>query len=114
MQSFVIGLTLAVTDNIGPLLAVLTFHQTFEGVGLGSRLSMLRLPRKYNFGEAACSLVYVGVEGTSELTSPRFGNSPFRRRRDLQLHHAARHRSRTRHPGNVGPSFQTTEKEELS
>ena len=46
-----IGLTLAVTDNIGPLLAVLTFHQTFEGVGLGSRLSMLRLPRKYNFGE---------------------------------------------------------------
>lgn len=50
---FVIGLTLAVSENLGPLLAVLTFHQTFEGVGLGSRLSVLPLPRKYNWGAFA-------------------------------------------------------------
>ncbi|GAA5983181.1 hypothetical protein JCM10908_000186 [Rhodotorula pacifica] len=57
-HSFVIGLTLAVTDNLGPLLAVLTFHQTFEGIGLGSRLSMLRLPRKYNFVPFVAGVIY--------------------------------------------------------
>ncbi|POY70463.1 hypothetical protein BMF94_6531 [Rhodotorula taiwanensis] len=57
-HSFVIGLTLAVTDNIGPLLAVLTFHQTFEGIGLGSRLSMLRLPRRYNFVPFVAGVIY--------------------------------------------------------
>ncbi|GAA5883907.1 hypothetical protein JCM3774_003047 [Rhodotorula dairenensis] len=57
-HSFVIGLTLAVTDNIGPLLAVLTFHQTFEGIGLGSRLSMLRLPRKYSFVPFVAGVIY--------------------------------------------------------
>ncbi|GAA6021039.1 hypothetical protein JCM8202_003823 [Rhodotorula sphaerocarpa] len=57
-HSFVIGLTLAVTNNIGPLLAVLTFHQTFEGIGLGSRLSMLRLPKRYNFVPFIAGVVY--------------------------------------------------------
>ncbi|TNY24802.1 Zinc/iron permease, partial [Rhodotorula diobovata] len=57
-HSFVIGLTLAVSENLGPLLAVLTFHQTFEGVGLGSRLSVLPLPRKYNWVPIVAALVY--------------------------------------------------------
>ncbi|GAA6052886.1 hypothetical protein JCM3770_004393 [Rhodotorula araucariae] len=57
-HSFVIGLTLAVSDNLGPLLAVLTFHQTFEGVGLGSRLSVLPLPKKYNYVPIVAALVY--------------------------------------------------------
>ncbi|GAA5833375.1 hypothetical protein JCM9279_001506 [Rhodotorula babjevae] len=57
-HSFVIGLTLAVSDNLGPLLAVLTFHQTFEGIGLGSRLSVLPLPRKYNYVPIVAALVY--------------------------------------------------------
>ncbi|BGP48568.1 hypothetical protein JCM10450v2_004444 [Rhodotorula kratochvilovae] len=57
-HSFVIGLTLAVSENLGPLLAVLTFHQTFEGVGLGSRLSVLPLPKKYNYVPIVAALVY--------------------------------------------------------
>ncbi|GAB1320858.1 low-affinity Zn(2+) transporter zrt2 [Madurella fahalii] len=38
-HSIFIGLTLAVTDNFLILFAVLVFHQTFEGLGLGARLA---------------------------------------------------------------------------
>ncbi|GAA5820536.1 hypothetical protein JCM11251_003037 [Rhodosporidiobolus azoricus] len=57
-HSFVIGLTLAVSEQLGPLLAVLTFHQMFEGIGLGARLSMLPLPRKYNYVPIVAAVVY--------------------------------------------------------
>ncbi|GJN90818.1 hypothetical protein Rhopal_003832-T1 [Rhodotorula paludigena] len=57
-HSFVIGLTLAVSENLGPLLAVLTFHQCFEGIGLGSRLSLLPLPRKYNYVPYIAAVIY--------------------------------------------------------
>ncbi|BGP62693.1 hypothetical protein NBRC10512_006234 [Rhodotorula toruloides] len=57
-HSFIIGLTLAVSNNLGPLLAVLTFHQTFEGIGLGSRLSSLPLPHRLNWVPIVAAVVY--------------------------------------------------------
>lgn len=46
-HSIFIGLTLAVTgDNFNVLYIVLTFHQTFEGLGLGSRLATTQWPKK--------------------------------------------------------------------
>ncbi|KAI0083562.1 Zinc/iron permease [Irpex rosettiformis] len=43
LHSFLIGLTLAVTENFKILFIVLVFHQTFEGLGVGSRLAYLDL-----------------------------------------------------------------------
>jgi zinc transporter 1/2/3 len=46
-HSIFIGLTLAVTgSNFKILYIVLVFHQTFEGLGLGSRLATARWPAK--------------------------------------------------------------------
>jgi len=46
-HSIFIGLTLAVAgDNFNILYIVLVFHQTFEGLGLGSRLATARWPKK--------------------------------------------------------------------
>jgi len=46
-HSIFIGLTLAVTgENFNILYIVLTFHQTFEGLGLGSRLATAQWPKK--------------------------------------------------------------------
>ncbi|CEQ39430.1 SPOSA6832_00954 [Sporobolomyces salmonicolor] len=55
-HSFIIGLTLAVNADFVPLFCVLIFHQCFEGIGLGSRLSTLPLPSKWNWGEEPFSL----------------------------------------------------------
>lgn len=45
-HSIFIGLTLAVTGtNFWILYIVLTFHQTFEGLGLGSRLATAKWPK---------------------------------------------------------------------
>ena len=44
LHSVFIGLTLAVTDNFVILLVVLTFHQMFEGLGLGARLASAEWP----------------------------------------------------------------------
>ncbi|KAJ9096126.1 hypothetical protein QFC20_006501 [Naganishia adeliensis] len=44
LHSVIIGLTLGVSDNFVTLFIALVFHQMFEGLGLGSRLSALRLP----------------------------------------------------------------------
>ena len=45
-HSIFIGLTLAVAgDNFNVLYIVLVFHQTFEGLGLGSRLATAEWPR---------------------------------------------------------------------
>ena len=43
-HSIFIGLTLAVTDDFVILLIVITFHQLFEGLGLGSRLATATWP----------------------------------------------------------------------
>lgn len=48
-HSFIIGLTLAVNAEFVPLFCVLIFHQTFEGIGLGSRLAGLPLPTSLNW-----------------------------------------------------------------
>jgi zinc transporter 1/2/3 len=46
-HSVFIGLTLAVAgDNFNILYIVLVFHQTFEGLGLGSRLATTTWPKK--------------------------------------------------------------------
>jgi zinc transporter 1/2/3 len=46
-HSVFIGLTLAVAgSNFNILYIVLTFHQTFEGLGLGSRLATTEWPKK--------------------------------------------------------------------
>ncbi|KAH8910342.1 ZIP zinc/iron transport family [Coniochaeta sp. PMI_546] len=43
-HSIFIGLTLAISDNFIILFIVLVFHQTFEGLGLGSRLATATWP----------------------------------------------------------------------
>ena len=45
LHSVLIGLTLAVNDDFVTLFVVIIFHQMFEGLGLGSRLSALPLPK---------------------------------------------------------------------
>jgi len=46
-HSIFIGLTLAVTgDEFNVLYIVLVFHQTFEGLGLGSRLATAHWPKR--------------------------------------------------------------------
>lgn len=48
-HSIFIGLTLAVTgEGFIPLYVVLVFHQTFEGIGLGSRLCTIKWPAHHN------------------------------------------------------------------
>ncbi|PVG03834.1 ZIP-like iron-zinc transporter [Serendipita vermifera] len=42
-HSFITGITLAVSADVIALLIVLTFHQLFEGLGLGTRLAHLTL-----------------------------------------------------------------------
>lgn len=49
LHSLLIGLTLAVDENFKILFVVVVFHQLFEGLGLGSRLSLLKLSPRYNY-----------------------------------------------------------------
>jgi zinc transporter 1/2/3 len=59
LHSVLIGLTLAVTSDFIILFVVLVFHQTFEGLGLGSRLAHARLPAKYaRYGPHVAALVF--------------------------------------------------------
>ncbi|QRV74224.1 ZIP Zinc/iron transport family protein [Ceratobasidium sp. AG-Ba] len=46
-HSILIGMTLAVDEDFTVLFIVLIFHQTFEGLGLGTRLAGLELPPAY-------------------------------------------------------------------
>ena len=58
-HSVFIGLTLAVTgDEFNVLYIVLVFHQTFEGLGLGSRLATADWPRKKNWMPWALGTAY--------------------------------------------------------
>ncbi|GAA5948131.1 hypothetical protein JCM3765_007122 [Sporobolomyces pararoseus] len=57
-HSFIIGLTLAVNAEFVPLFCVLIFHQTFEGIGLGSRLAGLPLPKSLNWVPIFGAILY--------------------------------------------------------
>ncbi|KAI5895244.1 ZIP zinc/iron transport family [Schizophyllum commune H4-8] len=58
LHSILIGLTLAVDESFTVLFIVLTFHQTFEGLGIGSRLAYMKLPARYNYIPIVAALVY--------------------------------------------------------
>ncbi|KAF8074904.1 ZIP-like iron-zinc transporter [Lyophyllum atratum] len=58
LHSVLIGLTLAVDPDFKVLFAVLVFHQTFEGLGIGSRLAYMRLPPRYNWVPIAGAALY--------------------------------------------------------
>ncbi|TVY38681.1 Zinc-regulated transporter [Lachnellula subtilissima] len=58
-HSVFIGLTLAVTgDEFNVLYIVLAFHQTFEGLGLGSRLATAEWPKKKSWMPWALGFAY--------------------------------------------------------
>ncbi|KAJ7599376.1 ZIP-like iron-zinc transporter [Mycena floridula] len=58
LHSVLIGLTLAVDEEFKILLIVLVFHQTFEGLGLGSRLAYMKLAPKYSHVPIMGALLY--------------------------------------------------------
>ncbi|KAE9392950.1 ZIP-like iron-zinc transporter [Gymnopus androsaceus JB14] len=58
LHSVLIGLTLAVNESFKILFVVLVFHQTFEGLGIGSRLAYMNLPQKYNFVPVIGAVIY--------------------------------------------------------
>ncbi|CAK5267311.1 unnamed protein product [Mycena citricolor] len=58
LHSVLIGLTLAVDEGFRVLFAVIIFHQTFEGLGLGSRLAGIRLPPRYNYVPVVAAIIY--------------------------------------------------------
>jgi zinc transporter 1/2/3 len=53
-----IGLTLAVDPDFVVLFVVLAFHQTFEGLGVGSRLAFLPLPDGYRHVPVLAAIAY--------------------------------------------------------
>ena len=58
-HSIFIGLTLAVAgENFDVLYIVLVFHQTFEGLGLGSRLATAEWPKKKSWMPWALGTAY--------------------------------------------------------
>ncbi|KAK9899243.1 ZIP-like iron-zinc transporter [Cystobasidium minutum MCA 4210] len=58
VHSVIIGLTLAVTDELDTLLVVIIFHQMFEGLGLGTRLAFLPLPPRLNWVPYVAGVIY--------------------------------------------------------
>lgn len=74
--SVLIGLTLAVDENFKVLFIVIVFHresttssfrnlsdlnfnlETFEGLGIGSRLAYLELPRRFSWVPVSGALLY--------------------------------------------------------
>ncbi|WWC59370.1 uncharacterized protein I303_101922 [Kwoniella dejecticola CBS 10117] len=58
LHSVIIGLTLGVTDEFITLFIVIIFHQMFEGLGLGSRLAALNLPKKMRVWRWVAALFY--------------------------------------------------------
>ncbi|KAH9460948.1 hypothetical protein Pst134EA_017257 [Puccinia striiformis f. sp. tritici] len=57
-HSIVIGLTLAVNEQFTTFFLVIIFHQMFEGLGLGARLSQLSLPHRFRRLPLWGSLLY--------------------------------------------------------
>ncbi|EDR14053.1 ZIP-like iron-zinc transporter [Laccaria bicolor S238N-H82] len=75
LHSVLIGLTLAVDEGFKVLFIVIVFHQTFEGLGIGSRLAHLQLPVHLNWIPIAGAFLYgittpigiaigLGIKGT--------------------------------------------------
>ncbi|KAK4685096.1 solute carrier family 39 (zinc transporter), member 1/2/3, partial [Tremellales sp. Uapishka_1] len=58
LHSVIIGLTLAVNESFVILFVVIVFHQMFEGLGLGSRLSGLTLPDRLSYSRYVAAGVY--------------------------------------------------------
>ncbi|KIJ14870.1 hypothetical protein PAXINDRAFT_169551 [Paxillus involutus ATCC 200175] len=58
LHSLLIGLTLAVNPDFKVLFVVIIFHQTFEGLGIGSRLAFLNVPPRYNFVPVGAAILY--------------------------------------------------------
>ncbi|KAK7039905.1 ZIP-like iron-zinc transporter [Favolaschia claudopus] len=58
LHSILIGLTLAVDESFKVLFVVIVFHQTFEGLGLGSRLAFIKLPPSYNYVPILSAIIY--------------------------------------------------------
>ncbi|KAF7334697.1 ZIP-like iron-zinc transporter [Mycena venus] len=58
LHSVLIGLTLAVDEGFKVLFVVIVFHQTFEGLGLGSRLAFIKLPARYNYVPVLAAIIY--------------------------------------------------------
>lgn len=58
LHSVLIGLTLAVNESFKVLFVVIVFHQTFEGLGVGSRLAYLQLPPKYRIAPVLAAFLY--------------------------------------------------------
>ncbi|KAH9479523.1 Zinc-regulated transporter 2 [Psilocybe cubensis] len=58
LHSFLIGLTLAVDEGFKILFVVIVFHQTFEGLGIGSRLAYLDLPERFRWAPIAGAILY--------------------------------------------------------
>ncbi|KAJ7097268.1 ZIP-like iron-zinc transporter [Mycena belliarum] len=58
LHSVLIGLTLAVDEGFKILFVVIVFHQTFEGLGLGSRLAFIPLAPRHNYVPVVAALVY--------------------------------------------------------
>ncbi|KAL0240294.1 hypothetical protein I308_106544 [Cryptococcus tetragattii IND107] len=80
LHSVIIGLTLAVDGSFVTLFVVIVFHQMFEGLGLGSRLSILTLPDNLWWTRYAAAIFYslctpVGVAIGLGVRSTYNGNS---------------------------------------
>ncbi|KAF8887550.1 Zinc/iron permease [Infundibulicybe gibba] len=58
LHSVLIGLTLAVNVEFKILFVVIVFHQTFEGLGLGSRLAFIKLPPRFNWVPFAGAILF--------------------------------------------------------
>jgi len=81
LHSVLIGLTLAVDPAFKVLFVVIVFHQMFEGLGLGTRLGILPLPKKYNYVPYVGGLLYgictpVGIAAGLGIRSTYNPNSP--------------------------------------
>ncbi|KAK0642101.1 zinc transporter protein [Cercophora newfieldiana] len=59
LHSVIIGLNLGVVgEEFSTLYPVIVFHQAFEGLGIGARLSMIPFPKRYNWLPWALCLAY--------------------------------------------------------
>ncbi|KAF9031366.1 ZIP-like iron-zinc transporter [Hymenopellis radicata] len=58
LHSVLIGLTLAVDEDFKVLFVVVVFHQTFEGLGIGSRLAYMDLPARFHWVPYAAAILY--------------------------------------------------------
>lgn len=57
-HSAMIGLTLGSTPDYVTLYIVMIFHQAFEGLGIGARLSLIPFPKKWSWAPYALCFAY--------------------------------------------------------